>query len=76
MPVNISGSVVLMLAETSGNSLPNGPYVVETVSGDVFPVFRLFDDTHDAFIGGSVKPSIGDRPFEWLKIEVCGINRM
>ena len=72
--VNVTRDVALVLTEISSNSLPNGPCVIEPLSGDVFAVSRLLDDTYSAFIGGSVRselPEFTDRSFEWLKIKVC-----
>ena len=59
----------LVFASTEANKhVPNGPYAMSSESRDVFAVSRFFDDTHSAFIGGSVK-RIGDS-FEWLDIGV------
>ena len=71
MSVNVSRNVAFVLTEVSSNSLPEGPCVIEPLSGDAFAVSRLLDDTYGAFIGGSVMPELTDRSFEWLKIKVC-----
>ena len=69
--VNITHDVALVLVEISSISLPNGPCVVDPLSGDAYAVSRLLDDTYSAFIGGSVRPELTDRSFEWLSVEVC-----
>ena len=68
--VNVTRDVAFVLTETSINSLPNGPCVIEPLSGDAFAVSKLLDDTYNAFIGGSVRPELTDGSFEWLKIKV------
>ena len=69
--VNVTRDVALVVTEVSSKSLPNGPCVIEPLSGDAFAVSRLLDDTCNAFIGGSVRPELTDRSFEWLNIKVC-----
>ena len=69
--VNITHDVALVLVEISSISLPNGPCVIDPLSGDVHAVSRLLDDAYSAFIGGSVRPELIDRSFEWLNLEVC-----
>lgn len=71
---NVAGNVASIFTEVSDTELPNGPYVIETVNGDVFAVSRLFDDRYEAFIGGAVRPGPQDRSFEFLKIEVCCVD--
>ncbi len=75
--VNVTRDVAFVLTEISSNILPDGPCVIEPLSGDAFAVSRLLDDTYSAFIGGSVRPELPeltDRSFEWLKIKVCRAN--
>ena len=69
--VNVTRDVALVLTEISSNSLQNGPCVIDPLSGDAYAVSRLLDDRYSAFIGGSVRPELTDRSFEWLNIKVC-----
>ena len=74
MSVNVTRDVAFVVTEISSNSLPNGPCVIEPLSGDAFAVSRLLDDTYNAFIGGSVRPELTNRSFEWLKLKVCYVD--
>lgn len=74
MSINIVGKAASVLIELPGTDLPNGPYVVQTSTGDIFAVSKLFEDRCEAFIGGSVRPSLHDDCFEWLNIEVCRVE--
>ena len=69
--VNVTRDVAFVVTEISNNILPNGPCVIEPLNGDAFAISRLFDDTYNAFIGGSIRQELTDRSFEWLNIEVC-----
>lgn len=56
--------------EWTATDLPDGPYVVYSSTGDIFPVCRLFEDKYHAFIGGSVGYDSITKSFDWLNIEV------
>lgn len=50
--------------------IPDGPYAIRSATGEVFAVSKLFDDTNESFIGGSVKCIAEHGSFAWLNIEV------
>ncbi|KAL9124029.1 MAG: hypothetical protein Q9217_006597 [Psora testacea] len=68
--VNFVSDVASILTEISATELPNGPYTARPATGEVFALSRLFDDRYEAFIGGSVRPSLQNHSFEWLEIEL------
>ena len=45
----------VLALDKSKHRLTEGPYVVSKSTGHVFPVFRILDDTHKAFVSGIIQ---------------------
>lgn len=56
--------------DKSKSRLTDGPYVVSKSTGHIFPVYKMFSDTHHAFVSAIVQGmSPGPNLFE-LKVRV------
>jgi hypothetical protein len=57
-------SRMVSLVEPS-SAVPPGPYVIDSVTGHLFPVFRLYEDFNNAFVGGARLAKQGS--YRWLQ---------
>ena len=65
-----SGNVIVVVTDFTSTQLPDGPYMVQSLTGKTFPVSKLFKDTYHAFIGGAVMPNEKSNSFHWTQGEV------
>ncbi|KAI0378883.1 amidase signature domain-containing protein [Hypomontagnella monticulosa] len=61
----------VVVRRSGGKRLPRGPHVVDSRTGGVYGVFKLFEDTTNAFVGGTILEFGTDR-YKWL----ASLNRM
>ncbi|KAI1335997.1 amidase signature domain-containing protein [Xylariaceae sp. FL0016] len=55
------GSEYRLICDTS---LPPGPYIIQTCTGCVYSIYRLYEDLNDCFVGGAL-PN-GQTKYSWL----------
>ena len=58
-------SIVRVTEEKS--KLANGPYVIDSGTGHVHAVSKLFEDGNDAFVGGVLPRSCSKAAYQWLR---------
>lgn len=62
--------VVTTLTQSTAVHIPDGPYILQTMTGQIFEVSKLLKDNYQAFIGGSFRPDSSSVFFEWIHEEV------
>lgn len=71
----IDPGVIAVVTDATFEQLPDGPYMVQTLTGETFPVSRMFEDNFQAFIGGTIaKPKHTTKSFKWMRVEVSFQN--
>lgn len=68
--IELDMDVVTILTQSAAVCIPDGPYILQTMTGQVFAVSKLFEDKYQAFIGGSFRPDSSSVFFEWMHGEV------
>ena len=68
--IELEKDVITIVTQPTSVPLPDGPYILQTTTGQMFAVSKLFDDKFHAFIGGSLKFDSLSGSFEWMHEEV------
>ncbi|CAJ2512580.1 Uu.00g055950.m01.CDS01 [Anthostomella pinea] len=66
-PLQLSASIERKSVQLHGlkNRVPNGPYAIHSPSGKVYSLLKLYEDTSNAFIRGTIRPA-GHSRYKWL----------
>lgn len=67
--IELEKDVITIVTQPTSVPLPDGPYILQTTTGQMFAVSKLFDDKFHAFIGGSLKFDSLSGSFEWMHEE-------
>lgn len=57
-------------------NLPQGPYAVSSSSGAVHSIFKMFEDTRQAFVGGVLSDPSSDEKYTWLRGTSVGLSHL
>lgn len=68
--IELEKDVITIVTQPTSGQIPDGPYIMQTTTGQIFAVSRLFDDNFQAFIGGSLEFDSLSGSFEWMHEEV------
>lgn len=68
--IEVDVDLITIVTQSVTVQIPEGPYVVQTMTGQIFAVSKLFEDSCQAFIGGSLRPCSPSGFFEWMHDEV------
>lgn len=58
--------LITTVIESISLKLPDGPYIMQKRTGQIFAVSKLFEDKYQAFIGGSYRLDTPSGSFEWM----------
>lgn len=74
MKVKREKNLVVVVTDSTATQLPDGPYLVHSLTGETFPVSKIFHDDHLAFIGGAITSKENMNVFDWMHREVSSSN--